>query len=129
MSKIIRHHKGRKPDDKGDRRLIGGKRWRIPKGSVRSEAEYHDRYDRIERLFRDNERYADTWLEVSLHAAEHIRKGATEIPLPHLDDLLNAFEDHPTMRRISDLMIEEVISVSGNADDLDFDLVGLACVH
>lgn len=74
--KIIRRHRNRKQDDKGERRLIGGQRFRIPVGSIRVNSDYGLRFDRIECVFRDNANVGDEWTAVALHAAEHFWLGA-----------------------------------------------------
>lgn len=132
MPRIIRRHRNRKPDDKGDRRLIGGVRWRIPKGSIQVESDYAVRFDRIERVFREQEKLpkplilddSQAWLPVASHAAEYIRLGADRIPMPELDAIFDSFWDHSAVRLLNSLLIEsEAASPNGIVNDLTYDHV------
>ena len=59
--KVIRHHRRRSDDGKGLRRLIAGKRFRLPSGGSGLEAD--QRFLLIERLWRDNEAFClKNWL-------------------------------------------------------------------
>ena len=82
----IRRHKKRTDDGKGQRRLIAGKRFRLPVGI--SSKEVDDRFLLIERLWRDNEEFCyrnlleAEWTEIALWAADHMSKGVVKWQLP-----------------------------------------------
>src|SRR5262245_37629817 len=85
-TRIVRRHKRRSDDGKGVRRLIAGKRFRLPARTPLREAEH--RFVLLEKLWHDNEAFCRrikrdlAWTDITLWAADHICKGATRIPLP-----------------------------------------------
>jgi len=96
-ARIIRRHKRRSDDGKGVRRLIAGRRFRVPAGVDFREAE--QRFLRIESLWRDNETFCRKvgrpleWTHIADWAAECIRKGDVRVPLPPIDDILASYEE------------------------------------
>ena len=97
QSRIIRRHKQRTDDGKGLRRMIAGRRFRLPAGVGQHEADR--RFTRIEEAWQDNEafcrRYCDSlvWTEMALWVAERLKTGEARIPIPPIDELLASFGD------------------------------------
>lgn len=93
----IRRHKRRTDDGKGLRRMIAGRRFRLPTGVDSQEADR--RFARIEDAWQDNESFCRrfridvVWTELGLWAADLLRVGKTRVPLPPIDDLLASFGD------------------------------------
>lgn len=93
--RIIRRHRRRTDDGKGYRRLIAGKRYRLPAGLDAREAER--RFLQIEALWKDNERFCRefeceaAWVEIALFAAEQLRLGKLRIPMPPIEDISSSF--------------------------------------
>ncbi len=99
--RIIRRHRRRTDDGKGYRRLIAGRRFRLPAGLDAREAER--RFLLIEALWRDNQNFCRQfdceldWVEIALWAADHVRRGQLRVPLPPFDYIASsiAFGDWP----------------------------------
>lgn len=97
QSRIIRRHKQRTDDGKGLRRMIAGRRFRLPAGVDHHEADR--RFARIEETWQDNEafcrRYSGNlvWTDVALWVAERLKTGEVRIPIPPIDELLASFGD------------------------------------
>lgn len=95
-SKIIRRHKKRTDDGKGLRRMIAGRRFRLPAGLSSQEADR--RFGWIEELWTDNESFCKksdieiVWTDIALWAAESFRKGERRVPVPPIDEILPTFE-------------------------------------
>src|SRR5688572_24612177 len=96
-TRVIRRHKRRTDDGKGLRRLIAGRRFRMPVGVTPLEAE--SRFLTIERVWRDNETFCRRigreldWTGIALWAAESYRKGDLGVVLPPIDDVLSSYGD------------------------------------
>lgn len=94
--KIIRRHKNRIDDGKGYRRMIAGRRFRLPSGLIQRDAEL--RFGWIEELWADNERFCRKlgreieWTDIGLWAADKYRHGERRVPLPPIDDILPSYE-------------------------------------
>ena len=126
--RIIRRHRRRTDDGKGYRRLIAGRRFRLPAGLDAREAE--QRFLRIETLWRDNERFCRgfgcelAWTEMALWAAEFLRRGDLRLPLPPLDDILGSYVEPHWPDGIINLLsryIREELPQPMTADDLTWD--------
>jgi hypothetical protein len=95
--RVIRRHRRRTDDGKGLRRLVAGKRFRVPAGVDERDAE--QRFLKIESLWRDNEAFCRRigrpvlWTDIATWAAEALRKGDVRIPLPPIDDILASYEE------------------------------------
>lgn len=127
-NRIIRRHKTRSDDGKGERRYIAGRRFRCPKGTSKQEADR--RFLLIEQLWRDNEAFCQRkdrpveWNDLVSDVADIIRQGSKRVPLPDLDALFEYFPDEPHVSAISRFSIENEDQVQhGEVDDLEFDLV------
>ncbi len=87
--RIIRRHRRRTDDGKGYRRLIAGRRFRLPAGLDAKEAE--QRFLRIVALCRENEGFCRKfdceleWVEIALWAAKQIRRRQVRVPLAPFD--------------------------------------------
>lgn len=96
VNRVIRHHKKRTDDGKGFRRMIAGRRFRMPPETTEHEA--NRRFARIEDLWHDNEAFCQKtghsldWTKIALWAADFIRKGEMQVPLPPIDDILRSYE-------------------------------------
>lgn len=83
---LLRRHRQRSDDGKGIRRLIAGKRFRVPAGTSPRESDH--RFLLLEKLWQENEAFCRrigrdvAWTDIALWAANHICKGATRVPLP-----------------------------------------------
>ena len=128
--RIIRRHKHRSDDGKGLRRLIAGKRFRLPAGVSSQEAD--QRFLMIERLWRDNEAFCHKidreaqWTDIALWAAEKIRHGVPRIPVPPIDDILASYGESPwpmNIRIIVDRFTDETLRTRypATVDGLDWD--------
>lgn len=132
----MRRHKRRTDDGKGLRRMIAGRRFRIPAGIEAREAE--KRFARIEDVWQDNERFCHSlrvspfWTEIALWAAEWIRKGELRVPLPPIDDILASFvsSDWPyRLSRIIDSYTSDDGSCSYPATIEELDAFEVADIH
>ena len=128
--RVIRHHRKRSDDGKGLRRLIAGKRFRLPSGVSGHEAD--QRFLLIERLWRDNESFCrknwldPAWTDSALWAADQIRNGIARIPLPPIDDILASYGDSPwpiSIRLIIDRLTDETLRTRypASVDGLEWD--------
>jgi len=127
-SRIIRRHKSRRDDGKGDRRYIAGRRFRCPKGVSGQESDR--RFLLLEQLWRDNEAFCKQkdrpveWNDLVSGIADAIRQGKRRVPLPDLEALFEYFPDEPEVSAISRLIIEDEDQVQrGEVDELEFDQV------
>jgi hypothetical protein len=112
--RTVRRRKQRTDDGKGLRRMIAGRRFRVPQGVGDREAD--QRFSRIEDLWRDNEAFCQRirreveWTDIALWAAEHLRRGELRIPIPPIDEILPSYEgcEWPTdLRHIIDRYTDE----------------------
>ena len=126
--RIIRRHRRRTDDGKGYRRLIAGRRFRLPAGLDAREAE--QRFLRIETLWRDNERFCQgfecelAWTKIALWAAEFLRWGDLRIPLPPLSEILGSYVTSHWPNGIINLLcryLREELPLPRTVDDLTWD--------
>lgn len=95
--RVIRRHKKRTDDGKGQRRYIAGERFRLPAGLESREVEH--RFLLMEKIWSDNEAFCihigrePVWTDIALWAANCIKKGDARIPLPPIDDILASYGD------------------------------------
>ncbi len=107
-SRLVRRHRRHSDDGKGIRRLIAGKRFRVPVGT--SPRESDQRFLLLEKLWQDNEVFCRrikrdmAWTDIALWAANHICKGAVRIPLPPIDDILASYADCHWDERIDEVI-------------------------
>lgn len=96
-TRTVRRHKRRTDDGKGHRRMVAGKRFRVPAGVELQEAE--KRFARIEDAWQDNEAFCRRyrpdvlWTDLALWVADYLRLGKARIPIPPIDELLASFGD------------------------------------
>lgn len=82
--RVIRHRKQRTDDGKGFRRLVAGRRFRLPPDISSHEADR--RFARIEDLWHDNEAFCHKtgrsaeWTRIALWAADFLRRGEMHVP-------------------------------------------------
>lgn len=94
--RMIRHRKQRTDDGKGFRRLVAGRRFRLPPDISSHEAER--RFARIEDLWHDNEAFCHKtgrsaeWTRIALWAADFLRRGEMHVPFPPIEDILRSYE-------------------------------------
>lgn len=95
-TKVIRRHKNRIDDGKGYRRMIAGRRFRLPAGLIERDAEL--RFGWIEELWLDNEKFCrkvgrePLWTDIALWASECFRHGERRVSLPPVDHILASYE-------------------------------------
>lgn len=128
--RTIRRHKKRTDDGKGERRMVAGRRFRLPKGVNGHDAD--QRFARIEALWEDNESFCRRicrdveWTDIALWAAERFKQGELRITLPPIGEILPSYSDRPWPGRL-DLVIGRYTDEDGachyppTVDGLEFD--------